>query len=876
MAAPSPAKRYNYHKLVEAKEIRLLKLLPGKGDEPICMHVDNASIDAVAGSYEALSYTWDTTTGKVDIAIDSSGEDNPVLPIYSSLESILRYLRKEHEMRILWIDAVCINQDDIPERNKQVPLMREIYSRCARVIAWLGEESQMDKAVFDTANRDTSGTKAESGAGDSFPMPELMLMVAGLTSLLRRPWFSRVWIIQEAALCPDLVLQCGYQTMDWEMLMAGCEVLFEASRSDRELVRADATLERIYFADTVRSMMKANRSLDSSVRPAPFSRFDYESAQPNPSGHRGDLQFFVTGSRQYDATNPRDHIYGLMGLVDDTQQSWVPVDYNKDEIRIVSEFIRTVVEHTGDLTVLGQSYYDGEKNVKQWPSWMPDWKLPLPVSPLSTRRLGSFRAGGDAKVVPKDHPDNLTLLLSGVFVDTVKEVTEPFVPLQEENSRDQVDQSMTMARFRNIVSAISKIPGLKDLATNLKAIFTPKDEKGEVVDMKPETADESIRQFLKVVQPGMPRAFFRLMARDLKDRPTGAKVSAGPSIAMVRSALEDGLMHLENVLFGPVHSTVWDNTRVPASLERKWSSLARKVKKLPTGERVDDAYWRTLIGNRRRELSGNMEQAPEDWRAAYDIWYEQVSRTEGVFPRLARGKTTNIRHQVHPFLLDLLRVQRAEPEKVPDHLDVYFRRLDDRKKEEGLENGTIRRRVQLYGKLTGQDTSGWDKDPSKLPTLTFTKSISVSMDSKPKDWSSETVQAESQVGDGHKPQNQLQTQEAKKEENHISVRRVARKFDRDVVHMAKNRRFCITKKGYIGWAPPATQAGDRICIIRGSQVPYVVRPTQGGYLYIGESYIHGIMDGEGLAMGGTEDIIFKRQTEPLSLFSNFMGRLPAR
>ena len=243
--------RYAYQKFSTVREIRLLKLSPGNFEDEVRLQLTHASLDALP-SYEALSYTWGAATEKIDVACNASGD---VLSIFTSLHLILRYLRHEHQARTLWIDAVCINQDDTAERNLQVPLMREIYSRAAGVVAWVGEESEADKAVFDIGNRkpdqegdghNESGGTPQNGSSeldtvggkrdkkvhkeDASVASQLILMVAGLTIFLRRPWFSRVWIIQEAALGSNLVLQCSHRTLEWEVLMGGCEVLFEASR----------------------------------------------------------------------------------------------------------------------------------------------------------------------------------------------------------------------------------------------------------------------------------------------------------------------------------------------------------------------------------------------------------------------------------------------------------------------------------------------------------------------------------------------------------------------------------------------------------------------------------------------------------------------
>ena len=112
-------------------EIRFLDILPGKGH--IKCRVWHASLSANLG-YEALSYCWGKSTNKVHIQLNEKE-----FLVTKNLHSALLRLRKQKEQRTLWIDAICINQADDEEKNRQVPLMRRIYQSCERVLIWIGE-----------------------------------------------------------------------------------------------------------------------------------------------------------------------------------------------------------------------------------------------------------------------------------------------------------------------------------------------------------------------------------------------------------------------------------------------------------------------------------------------------------------------------------------------------------------------------------------------------------------------------------------------------------------------------------------------------------------------------------------------------------------
>lgn len=136
---PSPPS-YRYFPLASPRHIRLLALRPAFTDaQPIICSLKEVSLDDYDGEgasprpYEALSYTWGARTGTIPILCDGK-----TLLVTPNCESALRHLRQMFKDRLLWIDAACINQQSVEEKNVQVPLMGEIYSAATRAVIWLG------------------------------------------------------------------------------------------------------------------------------------------------------------------------------------------------------------------------------------------------------------------------------------------------------------------------------------------------------------------------------------------------------------------------------------------------------------------------------------------------------------------------------------------------------------------------------------------------------------------------------------------------------------------------------------------------------------------------------------------------------------------
>lgn len=127
---------YQYQPLTES-EIRLLVLLPGKEEDPVYFRLDHAFLTDKP-KFETISYAW----GDPNIRSTIECEEGRTIQVTINLHTALRHLRHENEERIIWADAVCINQEDLDERSVQVTLMGEIYSVSHQVIVWLGEETE--------------------------------------------------------------------------------------------------------------------------------------------------------------------------------------------------------------------------------------------------------------------------------------------------------------------------------------------------------------------------------------------------------------------------------------------------------------------------------------------------------------------------------------------------------------------------------------------------------------------------------------------------------------------------------------------------------------------------------------------------------------
>ena len=187
-------------------EIRIATIQPGGVDEPIVCSLDNHKLGS--SEYEALSYCWGNEEDLEDITLQSVEWQ-----VTGNLHAALKALRSESTPRKMWIDALCINQRDNHEKNQQVPIMAEIYASATQVIAWIGPAFRTTDFTFRFFEFVSSLSDQEDFTGD-FPNPfkrlwEYTELWEAILEILRRPYWSRLWVVQEYSLSPRVLVQCG-------------------------------------------------------------------------------------------------------------------------------------------------------------------------------------------------------------------------------------------------------------------------------------------------------------------------------------------------------------------------------------------------------------------------------------------------------------------------------------------------------------------------------------------------------------------------------------------------------------------------------------------------------------------------------------------
>lgn len=193
-------------------DIRLLELLPANGEDAIRCAVQHTQLNDQEVAFEAVSYVWGNPALNHSIVIEGKH-----MAITASLYSLLRRLRHQTISRVIWADSVCINQSDIAERAQQVKLMRRLYERATRVIADIGEDTDDSDIGIELAHKILTvknslalhdfRTESSYAAVGLPPVQDKSWTAFG--RLLQRPYFTRIWIVQELAVARDIQMVCG-------------------------------------------------------------------------------------------------------------------------------------------------------------------------------------------------------------------------------------------------------------------------------------------------------------------------------------------------------------------------------------------------------------------------------------------------------------------------------------------------------------------------------------------------------------------------------------------------------------------------------------------------------------------------------------------
>lgn len=394
-----PEACYSYRPLDQAKgEIRVLTVRHNKVHGTLFGTLRHVPLDDRM-EYAALSYTWGGQKASCTITIDGA-----TLNITPNLAAALKCKSISDLSIPIWADAICINQQDIEERNRQVLRMRQIYSQAWWTYVWLGEEANNSSVALDMLSEAQNGRAID---GQKFQKHW-----QSFYRLLNRPWWGRVWVIQEAVVSRAVDFVCGDKRIYWYK-----DGISGAVAKIRKVVESERS------QDTSAEKSNALQSLHRLESMAFLQRFWEKNGFQL---HRRPLRLLTALelSRDALASDPRDKIYGLLDLALDGPKLIPQPDYTISKSLLYRSLVRSYVALYNDIEIL--CHAGNTKSDPDIPTWTPDWSDSNYGGSIrragSSGSFGRFRNGMEMMSRPVISSDLTTMTVRGVCIGTISTV----------------------------------------------------------------------------------------------------------------------------------------------------------------------------------------------------------------------------------------------------------------------------------------------------------------------------------------------------------------------------------------------------------------------------------------------------------------------
>ncbi|PVI01352.1 HET-domain-containing protein, partial [Periconia macrospinosa] len=396
--------------MLSKDEIRLITILPALVDTmPIECDIDIFALSS-APDYETLSYVWGPNTTSMSLKV--AGRTIRISP---TLHSALSRLRLPHEKRVLWVDQLCIDQQNLGEKAAQVRMMRKIYTSCAQCVLWMGEiNPSISLTAAEAAFQflEYMGEISEVDDWRSIDLPaavredrQVMIEAMDWIGVDYNPWWTRIWTVQEATLPRKLTMQWGPLKLPWEVMEKAAHAWVSVALYDilspEQIDILGHVLVHAVWLNVTRS------SID-------------------------DLHTLIHRWRYRQATDIRDKIYGILGLC---EPGCLPItelcNYSIPASEVFSTLTLELIIHAGGLRPLTPYLRpNASKVTPNMPSWAIDLNscgaLDVPDSWFQMYSYYFYRADNGLHGLNIDgirsQIGQKSLSLSGVYVDTIVHV----------------------------------------------------------------------------------------------------------------------------------------------------------------------------------------------------------------------------------------------------------------------------------------------------------------------------------------------------------------------------------------------------------------------------------------------------------------------
>lgn len=818
-------------------EVRLLHLLPATDTtQPLTCRLEISDpMLAVEGAleYETLSYTWSTESPTEELIVHESTH----ISITPNLASFLRQRRDADKVVVLWVDAICVNQQDIAERNLQVSFMNLIYTVCTSITVWLGPEDEESDLAVEELHKLANTHPYEK-------MPVLPTKVCkAIKKLLNRPWWNRVWVAQE--ICwgggrhkmwesSSVTVCCGRSSIPWNNLVIACARIKVDEPTLRQTIDGvDGVLHLDYLRWSATKLSQKGRN----------TGFDETDSLPH-----------VVEYRHFSATDPRDKIYGILGVLPNINRvTWrFAIDYNESVERVYTRFATAMIESSLGLELLRHSIGCSTplSNIEslQLPSWVPDWSRKRHDTPLPNR---------DAEV-EREIPWWAVPRVTRTSEGTMKiSFPKGYNLAKEEMAKAMKGGEVTFdpQEWRRYYPP-AMVDSLQEMVDSKRVVFAGIHDEHYIDPRENLGVEEEKDKFARANEIVTQRSFIRTwLDNDKAKRPQySTGVGRNSNFAIDR---DKKILDVEGIIWDKIEKT---HVPFPKEMNLSWESSTEfmvavgQCKQLAldpqhispyTSQKARHAaFWNALVAGQMLNSVDNFEDylpvVPDNWtRAEPPLTPRNTRQTE----------LMELQDMFDSRKEELGKVLGKDPSEISMCVEgLPSSILSDQEQQE------LKTRFQHLGDLWSLQPYDLYHRPFMLPSVVpdpywesrrkfDKKALEDSSQSRRERWE------RSIRGENWEVTGKLQewVHEAIAKEPSIIPQLSYANIDFQLEKYALGRRFFVTRRGYLGIGPTEARKGDSVVVLLGAQVPSILRSRGADeYSVVGETYVSGIMKGEAM------------------------------
>jgi hypothetical protein len=552
-----------------SRQIRLLYIEPSRDrDAPLKCHVRRVSLNNPP-YYATLSYCWGNRISGTLLNCEKS-----VFRISYSLDDALRCFRGLRQ-EVIWVDQICINQEDMAERSDQILLMNEIYAGAAECFVYLGEGTGerndlhlLKEYVKSHRSDDDLEWRLREAMGEfADPVFEWRSSTwrKSFFNIVTQPYFLRIWVLQEIFFSKKITCMLGKDEFSWRMIEALAKDLPVMESLSATKGFKKRPVEQVWNAKVMEGVNLRTAEGDEGRAKALQQFMSFIELIDSLRKRRDNLYTLLVASRGFRATDPRDKIFALMNLADDDSQFPRP-DYNWTVEDTYSKIAQGLIRQRRTVNMLSLTGLQVSTSFQM--SWVPDWRQ----SPLfwNFQEKSSFKAGGarcryaaeiksDALLVLAHEIDSVTLVCPfvvdgpGITSKMAKLIKDAMKPILKEHLKGltepaELEESLVSLLFCDYSGGKPETAANEDLpGRNTNRVFAASSSQiGDLRDRNTDSLftffapeiDDLIGLFSKrVIELRRPK---RLVAMDLIEK-TASLADKDKLAARIRTVRKEHL-----------------------------------------------------------------------------------------------------------------------------------------------------------------------------------------------------------------------------------------------------------------------------------------------------------------------------------------------